>query len=64
MTKKEMAEEILQNSSLMGVSERRFYKNVNKQSKDFIKMLYDYVMDAGSDEVKKNRANYSMGYFA
>lgn len=64
MTKKDMAEEILQNSSLMGVSERRFYKNVNKQPKGFIKMLYDDVMSASSDEIKKSRADRSMVYFA
>lgn len=63
MTKKEMAEEILQNSSLMSVSEYRFYKNVNKQPKGFIKMLYDDVMSAGSDETKKSRADHATVYF-
>jgi hypothetical protein len=58
MTKKEMAEEILQNSTAKGVSENRFYKNVNKQSKDWIKRSYNMVMASSTEEEKKRNADF------
>lgn len=60
MTKKEMAEEILQSSSCQGVSENCFYKNVNKQSKDWIERAYNMVMNSESDEKKKLNADFVM----
>lgn len=60
MTKKEMAEEILQSSSAMGVSETRFYKNVNKQSKGWIERSYNYVMNSKTAEEKKLNADFVM----
>lgn len=60
MTKKEMAEEILHSSSAMGVSKTRFYKNVNKQSKEWIERLYYYVMNSKTVEEKKLNADFAM----
>ena len=60
MTKKEMAEEILQNSSCVGVSESRFYKNVNRQSKDWVERSYNYVMDSKTESEKKLNADFVM----
>lgn len=60
MTKKEMAEEILQSSSAIGVSETRFYRNVNYQTKDWIKRAYNMVMKSESDEKKKLNADFVM----
>ena len=60
MTKKQMAEEILQSSSAMGVSETRFYKNVNKQSKEWIERSYDMVMISATAEEKKRNADFVM----
>lgn len=62
MTKKQMAEEILQSSSAMGVSERRFYNNVNRQTKGWIKHLYDDVMNAPNESEKKLNADYAMNW--
>ena len=62
MTKKEMAEEILQNSSLMGVSERRFYQNVTRQGKGFIKRLYDSVIESKTETERKQNADSAMGW--
>ena len=60
MTKKEMAEEILQSSSAIGVSETRFYRNVNYQTKDWIERAYNMVMNSESDEKKKLNADFVM----
>ena len=60
MTKKQMAEEILQNSTCKGVSENRFYKNVNKQSKDWIERSYNMVMASTTEEEKKRNADFVM----
>ena len=60
MTKKEMAEEILQNSSLMGVSERRFYQNVTRQGNGFIKRLYDSVIESKTETERKQNADSAM----
>ena len=60
MTKKEMAEEILQNSTCQGVSETRFYKNVNKQPKGWIEHSYNYVMESKTAEEKKLNADFAM----
>ena len=60
MTKKEMAEEILQNSTAKGVSENRFYKNVNKQSKEWLERSYNMVMASTTEEEKKQNADFVM----
>lgn len=60
MTKKAMAEEILQSSSAIGVSETRFYRNVNYQTKDWIERAYNMVMNSESDEKKKLNADFVM----
>ena len=60
MTKKQMAEEILQNSTAKGVSENRFYKNVDKQSKDWIERSYNMVMVSTTEEEKKRNADFVM----
>ena len=60
MTKKQMAEEILQSSSAKGVSETRFYKNVNKQSKEWIERSYNMVMVSTTEEEKKRNADFVM----
>ena len=60
MTKKAMAEEILQSSSAIGVSETRFYRNVNYQTKDWIERAYNMVMKSESDEKKKLNADFVM----
>ena len=60
LTKKEMAEIILQNSSCMGVSETRFYKNVNHQTKGWIERSYNYVMESKTAEEKKLNADFVM----
>lgn len=43
MTKKEIAEAILQNSSLSGVSERQFYNGVKKIKKDRLSFMLRYI---------------------
>ena len=63
MTKKEMAEEILQSSSAIGVSETRFYKNVSKQPKGWIERCYNAVVEAKTESEKKWHADYAMRYF-
>ena len=60
MTKKQMAEEILQSSSACGVSERRFYKNVDKQSKEWFQRAYDYVMNSKDEKEKIMNADFIM----
>ena len=60
MTKKEIAEEILQNSTAKGVSENRFYKNVNKQSKEWLERSYNMVMASTTEEEKKRHADFIM----
>ncbi len=60
MTKKEIAEEILQNSTAKGVSENRFYKNVNKQSKGWLERSYNMVMASTTEEEKKRNADFVM----
>lgn len=60
MTKKQMAEEILQSSSAQGVSETRFYKNVNRQSKEWIQKAYDYVMNSKDEKEKVLNADFIM----
>lgn len=62
MTKKEMAEEILQSSSAMGVSETRFYKNVNRFAKEWIERAYNMVVNSESEEKKKLNANFAMQF--
>ena len=59
-TKKQMAEEILQCSSLMGVSESMFYNKVNRRDKGTIRFWYHTVMNASSDEAKKRYADRAM----
>ena len=63
MTKKVMAEEILQSSSAIGVSETRFYKNVNRHSKSRIERWYKDVVEAKTESEKKWHADYAMRYF-
>ena len=63
MTKKEMAEEILQSSSAKGLSETRFYKNVNKQPKGWVEHLYNCVMESKTAEEKKLNADFGMQWF-
>ena len=60
MTKKQMAEEILQSSSAHGVSETRFYKNVNRQSKEWLQKAYDYVMNSKDEKEKILNADFVM----
>ena len=60
MTKKAMAEVILQSSTAKGVSENRFYKNVNKQSKEWIERSYNMVMASTTEEEKKRNADFVM----
>ena len=60
MTKKEMAEEILQNSNAKGVSETRFYKNVNYLTKDWLERSYNMVMASTTEEEKKRNADFVM----
>lgn len=60
MTKKEIAEEILQNSTAKGVSENKFYKNVNKQSKEWLERSYNMVMASTTEEEKKRNADFVM----
>lgn len=56
-TKKQMAEKILQCSSLMGVSETMFYNKVNRQDKGTIRFWYHTVTNACSEEAKKRYAD-------
>ena len=60
MTKKEMAEEILQSSSCVGVSESKFYKNVNHQTKEWIERSYNHVMNSKDEKTKKLNADFVM----
>ena len=64
MTKKEMAEEILINSSLNGISERRFYKNVNRQTKEWIERAYRMVINSKTEEEKERNAKFAMQWLA
>lgn len=60
MTKKEMAEAILQSSSARGVLESRFYKSVNKQSKNWLERAYNMVMNSENETKKKLNADFVM----
>lgn len=62
MTKKEMAEVILQNSTCRGVSETRFYKNVTRFAKEWIERAYNMVMNSESEDKKKLNANFAMQF--
>lgn len=62
MTKKEMAEAILQSSSARGVSESRFYKNVEKQRRDWIERAYNMVMNSENESKKTLNANFVMQF--
>lgn len=62
MTKKQMAEEILQNSSCNGVSENRFYKNVNRQTKSWLERAYKMVMESETESRKKLNADFVMQF--
>lgn len=62
LTKKQMAEEILQNSTCNGVSETRFYKNVNQFAKEWVERAYNMVMNSESEEKKKLNANFAMQF--
>ena len=62
MTKNEMAESILESSSAKNVSENRFYKNVAKQSKNWIERAYNMVMFSVTKEEKQKNANFVMQY--
>ena len=57
-----MAEEILQNSTQMGVSETRFYKNVNKQPKGWIERCYKDVINAKTVAERTWNADYAMRF--
>ena len=58
MTKKEMAEAILQSSSARGVSESRFYKNVNKFTKEWLEKAYNMVFGSENESKKTLNANF------
>lgn len=62
MTKKEMAEAILQSSSARGVSESRFYKNVNKFTKEWLEKAYNMVMNSENESKKTLNANFVMQF--
>lgn len=62
MTKKQMAEEILQCSTAVGVSEKRFYANVTRQSKAWFKRAYKMVMESETDSDKKRFADVVMQF--
>ena len=57
-----MAEEILQNSTASGVSERRFYRNVNKFTKEWLERAYNMVMTAKTEEEKKRHADFTIQF--
>jgi hypothetical protein len=60
MTKMIMANVILQFSSCKSVNAKKFEKNVNKQSKDWIERAYNMVINSESDEKKKLNADFVM----
>ena len=62
MTKKQMAEEILQSSSAKGVSETRFYKNVSKFTKEWVEKAYNMVMKSEDKSKKTLNANFVMQF--
>ena len=60
MTKMIMANVILQFSSCKSVNAKKFEKNVNKLSKDWIERAYNMVINSESDEKKKLNADFVM----
>lgn len=57
MTKKAIAEEILQNSSLHGVNERLFYKQVAKTPKVWLENAYTILQKT---KIKEQVANLTI----
>ena len=64
MTKMIMANVILQFSSCKSVNAKKFEKNVNKQSKDWIERAYNMVINSESDEKKKLNADFVMQWLS
>ena len=62
MTKKQIAEAILQNSTYRDVSETRFYKNVNKFTKEWLERAYNLVMNSKDEHTRNLNANFAMQF--
>ena len=67
MTKKEMVEEIMLNSSISDNQRARFYahldKNLNRQTKGWIERCYGFVMNSENESKKKLNADFVMQWF-